>query len=438
MKRFLLFVPLAVVGLVACLWVAHRAASRSAAPPIYRAPYDPALASKTVAWYQKRVQRNPQNGAIENAQLAGAYLARARETGDPADMKRAERAARRSLAIRSRNNAPARDQLALALFNQHQFAKAQAMAADTLTRYPDDEQALLSYAEASLERGDYDAVQRAIQRQVAQGQSLGVPNPSAQALQARFLEINGQPEAALKLLRQAQAEADANVDMSRPPVAWFHMRVGDVLAHMGRADEAQSAYEDALKIFPQDYKTMTGLARLAAGRQDWPNTIAWGQKAAEVLPNPEALALVGDAYAASGDAPESQRQYAMVDAFSDPSQGILYDRQRALFCADHGRNLDEALARARADLSVRHDIYAYDTLAWTSYKKGLLPEADAAMKKALSRNTQDALLFYHAGMIANARGDRAQAKALLTRALAVNPYFHPLGPAEARRTLATL
>lgn len=438
MKRLLFLIPLLALALLACVLIVRRSASRSASLPIERAPYDPTLAGKMVAFYQGRVRMNPQGGAIENAQLAGAFLMRARETGDPADARRAEQAARRSLAIRSRNNASARDQLALSLFSQHQFGKAQQVAAQTWAQYPDDDQAWLSYSEASLERGDYDAVQRAFQSRVTRGQDLSLPNPSVQALQARFLEINGQPDASLKLLQKAQAEADGNLDMSRPTVAWFHMRVGDVLAHVGRADEAQSAYEGALEIFPQDYKSMTGLARLAAGRQDWRATIDWGQKAAEAMPNPEALALVGDAQAASGDAQEAQRQYQMVDAFSDPSQGILYDRQRALFCADHGRNLDEALARARADLSVRHDIYAYDTLAWACYKKGLLDKADAAMKQALSRSTQDALLFYHAGMIAQARNDKARAKALLTRALAVNPYFHPFGPAEARKALAEL
>ena len=150
------------------------------------------------------------------------------------------------------------------------------------------------------------------------------------------------------------------------------------------------------------------------------------------------LPVVGDAYAATKDTPEAQRQYQMVDAFSDPSQGILYDRQRALFLADHGRNLDEALARARADLSARHDIYAYDTFAWACYKKGKITEASKAIAKAMALHTQDALLFYHAGMIANARGDKAQAKADLSQALAINPYFQPFAPVEARKTLESL
>lgn len=438
MKRLLLIIAVLGLGTTGAAIVMHRQGADGNVPPVERAPYDPTVAGSLVNFYQKKVRLNPQGGAIECALLAGAYLQRFRQTGDPVDAQRAEAAARRSLTIRSSHNASARDQLAQSLFSQHQFAKAQLVASQTATRYPDDQQTWLCYAEAALERGDYDATERAFGSQALHALDQGHPTPSVLALQARFLEINGQPAAALALLRKAQVAADDNLDMSRPSVAWFHMRVGDVLAHMGRADEAERAYNGALAIFPQDYKTMTGLARLAAGRQDWPATISWGQKAAETMPNPEALALVGDAYAASGDSAEAARQYEMVDAFSDPSQGILYDRQRALFLADHNRNLTEALTRARADLAVRRDIYAYDTLAWACYKKGLLSQANAAMKQAMARHTQDALLFYHAGIIAKARGDHAQAKALLSRALAINSFFHPLGVTEARKALAGL
>jgi hypothetical protein len=48
------------------------------------------------------------------------------------------------------------------------------------------------------------------------------------------------------------------------------------------------------------------------------------------------------------------------------------------------------------------------------------------------------MLFFHAGMIARANGRREEARAGLERALAVNPYFHPTQPAQARATLDSL
>src|SRR5262249_55273403 len=92
-----------------------------------------------------------------------------------------------------------------------------------------------------------------------------------------------------------------------------------------------------------------------------------------------------------------------------------------MFRADEGRNLDEALDLARKDLELRKDVFAYDALAWSSFKKGLLPEAERAMAKALERGSQFAALYHHAGMIARARGDQDRAGAFFAHARALKP-----------------
>ena len=436
MKRLLLsvFAAIALLGLGLAAWtrMAPKAVPPRVAPPAERPPYDPDLTYKMVTFYQGRVRRNPQNGAIEWAQLAGAYLQRCRETGDIADALRGEAAAKRSLAIRSVNNAPGRDALARSLFTQHQFVQAEALARTTAMKYQDDPDALTGYAGAALERGDYATAERVLRHPIVAGADK--PDPGVQALQARLLDINGRPAESLRLLRLAQSEADGNLDAARENVAWFHMRVGDELARMGRADDAQKSYLEALSLYPHDYKTMTGLARLAAGRQDWAGTISWGLKAEQVVPTPEAVALVGDAYAASGDSKDAEGQYRLIEAMGTISraQSMVYDRYRAMFDANHGRHLEEGLELARREMKARQDVYAYDTLAWASYENGLLPQAAAAMRQALEHGTRDALLFYHAGTIAGAQGNRAQSDADFARASALDPYFRPSAPAVAQ------
>ena len=90
------------------------------------------------------------------------------------------------------------------------------------------------------------------------------------------------------------------------------------------------------------------------------------------------------------------------------------------------------------ELRTRKDVYAYDLLAWGLHKEGRDREADQAMTLALREGTQDAQLFYHAGMIAHSLGRSDDARAQLTRALTLNPFFHPTAPAIARVTLAGL
>src|SRR5262249_12304163 len=61
-----------------------------------RVPSAPELATKPVTFWEGRARRDPA-GFIEWRELAAAYLARQRETGDIADAVEAEGAARRSL-----------------------------------------------------------------------------------------------------------------------------------------------------------------------------------------------------------------------------------------------------------------------------------------------------------------------------------------------------
>jgi len=78
---------------------------------------------------------------------------------------------------------------------------------------------------------------------------------------------------------------------------------------------------------------------------------------------------------------------------------------------------------ARADLALRPDAGAHDTLAWACLKKGLVREARAESALALAGGTNEAPLLRHASLIAKADGDEAAAKGLLDRARAANPYL---------------
>jgi hypothetical protein len=57
------------------------------------------------------------------------------------------------------------------------------------------------------------------------------------------------------------------------------------------------------------------------------------------------------------------------------------------------------------------------------------------IKDALRLGTLDARLFYHAGMIARAAGDREGAADFLRRAIKLNPHFDPWQSQVARKAL---
>jgi tetratricopeptide (TPR) repeat protein len=378
-----------------------------------RAPYDPGSVQKTVAFWESRVRKFPDR-FLEHRELAGAYLARQRETGDVQDAVRAEGAARRSLELLARGNVTALTRLARSLLGQHRFPEALQAARRAAEL---DSAAELLVADVELELGHDAEARRAFARA-----GVDPTHPSAIILRARFAQADGDLDGALRLLRQAARQADELTDLPAETAAWFHVMVGHTLIDRGRLDEGTTACRTALAIFPNDYRAMTGLAEAAAWRGEWDEVVSWGRRAVEASPqNPEALALLAEAAARLGDQAEAERRVRQLDELAH-SFPRIYDRHWALFCADHHRNRDEAYALAKKDLELRQDVGAYDALAWTAFKKGLLAEAEAALHSALERRPQTAMFFCHAETIARAGGQLAQADVFRARARELNRY----------------
>ena len=102
---------------------------------------------------------------------------------------------------------------------------------------------------------------------------------------------------------------------------------------------------------------------------------------------------------------------------------MLHNRDLALFYADHDMKLAEALDLAQKEFEVRHDIYTWDALAWAFYKNGKYwkrPKRSRAMRPG----TRDALLLFHAGMIAKGLGQHALAKESCRLHSTSIPSFH--------------
>jgi Flp pilus assembly protein TadD len=116
----------------------------------------------------------------------------------------------------------------------------------------------------------------------------------------------------------------------------------------------------------------------------------------------------------------------------------VYNRQIVLFSVNHDRDLAAALTLATQELAVRKDIYGYDAYAWALLANGRAGDADAAMQHALALGTRDALLWYHAGVIAAAMGDTSRAKTFLQEAVSLPGALDPLAASRASAALAGL
>lgn len=363
------------------------AATRDAAARAARRDQD-------VAFFSRRVARDP-IGAADRARLAALYLQRARETADYTDYRRAERLARRSLALRVGHNENTYALLANALLAQHRFTEAYAAATVLDRRTPGvaSHQALL--AEIALELGRYDEARALFDSLWPARHELAV----APRL-ARWAELRGQVDLAQRLLAGALADAATRRDLPPEQLAWFHLRVGDLALRTGRLDEAEFAFGRGLAVFPGDYRLLAGLARLESARGNWQRVIDDGDSAVAIVPDPATFGLISDAYARLGDR-RAAAEYAHAMEIAVLGQPGQWHRAWSLYLLDHDRRVPEVLGRVQDELRTRRDVYGYDLLAWALHKSHRDREARDAMDRALALGTLDPQLRQHAAAIAS-------------------------------------
>jgi tetratricopeptide (TPR) repeat protein len=221
--------------------------------------------------------------------------------------------------------------------------------------------------------------------------------------------------------------------------AWVSYQIGELSFRSGRLSTAVSAYRRAAALSPTFVPAEAGLAKIAWARGHVDRAIRGYRRVVARYPLPEHVIALGDLYTIDGDTAQADDAYALAraEAALFRSNGVNVDVELALFEADHGEPV-AALADAKAGWRSRHSIHAADTLAWALYRNGLSRPAARLERQALRLGTQDALSFFHAGMIALRLGHRDEARRMLTHALAINPHFSILFATPAQRTVARL
>lgn len=389
--------------------------------------------SHIISVYEEKVALSP-NSSIFLRLLADQYLRRFREVADVEDVLRAEQAARRSLALQPRHNQVSSMLLASALLSQHQFREALNVLNNTQNPSLDHPNIVSLRASIQMELGDYEATHQLLQN-LAEEES----NSGHNAVLARYLELTGNLASARQLLDEAMQQMDSFYTTSAETRAWFHVRTGDLAFAAGDFAKAEQRYREALDLFPRHIAAFTGLARLYAAQHRWQDALNTANQGIELMPLVETLGYKADAQLALGDqkgAAETEDLIGVV-AYLSKVKGI-YDRALAVYYTEHGIHLTEALQIAHSEVAVRDDVYAEDTLAWAAAANGQWLEAQRAAQRATRFGTEDALLQFHAGMIAFHLGKRSEAIKRLTQAVRLNPQFHHKYADEARQVLANL
>jgi tetratricopeptide (TPR) repeat protein len=418
-------------SLLAAASVARMGTAGDEGPPRVPTLTEPEIRELDIEFYRARAARDP-HAASDRAQLARLHLQRARETGEYHDLRRAEEHARASLDIRRGRNGAAYAVLAASLMAQHRFLEAHDAAGRLLALDSTAAGARALVAEIELELGRYESARRHLGML-----TLRRSDPVVGPRLARWEELRGRPEAARALLREARARLTRMHGVPGEQLAWLQLRLGDLALRHGRLAEAEAELEAGLARAPGDHRLLAAAARLALARGTPDRARVLGERAIGQSLDPATLGLLHDAAELQGDT-AAAGQYARAMAAAVLTQPGPLHRAWSLFLLDRGQDVVTVLERARAELALRRDVYGWDLYAWALYRSGRTAEAAGAMPHALALGTRDAVMQYHAGMIARATGDEGAARHHLEAALAINPFWHWAQTHTARAVLDSL
>jgi tetratricopeptide (TPR) repeat protein len=402
----------------------------------------PTGTERIIRTMQSRVQSNPKDPAAYSA-LGAAFFQRARETGDVEDFQLAEQSLNKSLDLVNADFSAdaALSTMAEVCMGEHRFSDAITYAQKALSLGSGDLSSFAIVGDANADMGEYERAAVAYSRLDISGESAAEPRKVyVRDSRTSYLKfISGDTPGAVRLMQSAVA-AGTEARLPAENLAWLYFELGEYEFQAGDAAAANDAYLNALNIHPGDYRALAGLGKLRGNQGRDAEAIKLYQSAIAVVPMPMYVAELGDLYTRAGNLAEAKKQYQLVEYIGmlGHINQVLHNRDLALFYADHDIKLDESLALAHKEFEVRHDVYTWDALAWALYKNGKYQEASDAINNALRPGTRDALLFFHAGMIASGLGQTTQARARLQEALGINPQFHVIYAGAARQQLQIL
>ena len=372
---------------------------------------------------QEGLRRSPT--ADDWVLLGQAWIRKGRQGGDAGLYLSAEGASIAALKVRPGH----RGALALGamvLLNQHRFEAAREQALAILAQDPDHVPALTVLSDAALEMGDVAAALDATQRLVDLK-----PGLASYGRAAHLRWIQGDVSGAKQLYARAIDAGRGGRDPE--PVAWMLVQAGLIFWNEGDLDGALAGAQRALALLPRHAPALVLEARCRLARGEDAKALHLLEQAEAIQPLVETGWLLADARRRLGDGPGADRTEARLLRQGRQSDPLMV----GLYLASRGGEAAGALRLLEPEHRARPGLLVEDAYAWALYRAGMLAEARAAIDRATAHGTPDPRLLYHAGAIRLAQGDASAGKALIQRALDLNPEFDPVASSEARALLGS-
>jgi tetratricopeptide (TPR) repeat protein len=372
---------------------------------------------------QKEARSNSER-ADTVKRLGWAFIAKARLSYDPGYYKLGEQCA---LCVRSKNSDDP-DALLLQghiLQSLHKFKDAEPIARKLATiRNEAFDYGLLG--DVLMEQGRLTEAVAAYQRMIDLK-----PDLQSYTRVAHMRWLKGDLEGAIEVMRMAVTSGSPG---DSEPTAWAYTRLGIYELQAGDTEIAAKSAAMAFQFAGNYPAALLLRARILMTQGKAEEAIESLQHAAALTRLPEYEWTLADALRETGKinaAEQVENSLVRNGAINDP-------RTFALYLATRRQQVQEALKLAQDELNTRADVFTTDALAWALHANGRLPEAREYSKKALSEGTQDARLFYHAGCIAVASGEYADAEMAFTLSDRIKQMLMPSERDDLEKEFAVL
>jgi tetratricopeptide (TPR) repeat protein len=225
----------------------------------------------------------------------------------------------------------------------------------------------------------------------------------------------------------ARVQRDADDHISATRLGYAYLKQARTTGDFRLYGKAEVALGEALKRSPGHYTALLGLATARAARHRFQDAIDLARQAEATQPkDPDAWAIIGDAYLGMGRLDEADGAYRIVAA---KAPGFVTDTRMANLLHARGRTKDAiALLRAALADAIARDL-PRESQAWchviigaTLFDRGEWTAAEAEYRAGLALTPNSYVALEHlAELRAYQRRDR-EALALYERAIALAPH----------------
>lgn len=364
---------------------------------------------------------NDSTHLMEMGRLSGIHAALFGSTGDISELKISEKLIKKSIDVAARNKDSYLRSLAHNYISQHRFKEAQVLL-DSAYSYPDNrKETEMMLFDVAMELGEYDRADMLL------GKIKDTKDFNYLIRLAKWSDHNGNLDAAIKYLEQAQQIAEARDN--RAFKLWIYSNLGDFYGHAGRLEDSYNSYLKTLELEPDNHYAKRQIAWMAYAAEK--NT----EEANRILDSimvsnkaPDYHLLKAEIAKYEGDISEEKKQQAMfLKAVENPNYGGMYNTYLINLYAE--TDPEKALKLAAMELNNRATPETYHLLAYAQLKAGHKEAALKTIEEYVSGKTEEPKALFHSALIYKANGDKAEVASIKKELLGAS---YELGPIKAK------